>query len=316
MVVNLYAKRSAGEDFEKISRPIKHGMWLDASSVDKALLKDLIRDYALDTNIVYDVLDRNELPRLEFSRRENNPRDLYVFLRQPRLTKTGHIAGTPMLCLVKNGLFFTFSTGKMLDVETIEKSTIPTTTEDTQSLLLGVIVSCIAQFESLIAHTSRSIADTANRLKTHDVTNQDFIHFVVVEDNLNSCKLNLESTLTVIQRLSDNQHGTFNSDSLEALDDICLHIEQLLRSVVSYSQSIISIRNAYSTIANNKLNQRMKMLTVFTVLITLPNVFYGMFGMNVALPFADAPWAYTAIVGFTIVLTLLVYAIGKKLKVF
>ena len=60
----------------------------------------------------------------------------------------------------------------------------------------------------------------------------------------------------------------------------------------------------------------MKTLTVFTVLITLPNVFYGMYGMNIALPFANAPWAYAAIVGFTFVLILAVFMIAKKLRIF
>lgn len=315
MVVNLYAKRTPSEDFDRISAPIEKGMWVDAAELDEDGLKKLTRQYQLTSNIVRDVLDRNELPRLEFSHNDGNS-DSYVFIRVPRLAKSGHITATPLLCVMKDGKFFTVSTNQTIDVNLVASSTIPTSTEDTQSLLLGVIAACVAQFEELIAHTSRNISDTANRLKTHEVTNQDFIHFVVVEDNLNSCKMNLESTLAVVQRLKDNQHDTFNEDNLEALDDIRLHIQQLLSSIISHSQSVLSIRNAYSTIANNKLNQRMKMLTVLTVLITLPNVFYGMFGMNVALPFEDQPWAYAAIVGFTVALIILVYAVAKKLKIF
>ena len=84
----------------------------------------------------------------------------------------------------------------------------------------------------------------------------------------------------------------------------------------SHSQSVESIRNAYSTVANNALNQRMKTLTVFTVLIALPNVFYGMYGMNVVLPYADSSWAYAVIVSFTIILLLAVYLLGKRLRIF
>ena len=76
------------------------------------------------------------------------------------------------------------------------------------------------------------------------------------------------------------------------------------------------LRNAYSTIANNTLNHRMKTLAVLTVLITLPNVIYGMYGMNVALPFAEQPWAYMAIVVFTILIILIAYLLVRRLKVF
>jgi len=78
----------------------------------------------------------------------------------------------------------------------------------------------------------------------------------------------------------------------------------------------VSIRNAYSTIADNSLNIRIKKLTVLTVLITLPNVFFGMYGMNVLLPFQDSPWAYGVIVGFTGILILLVYVLAKRFRLF
>jgi len=306
-----YAKRSPGEDFEEISRPVSRGVWVDGSNLSDHEIDALINDYDLNRNTVYDARDRGELPRAEFINS-----DAYVFLRLPRIAKSGHVSALPLLCIVKPDAFISLSIGDTLSPEKVALSTLPITTEQTETLLLGVIAGVVAEFEELLGHTSRSISDTANRLKTHDVTNRDFIHFVTVEDNLNSCRMNLDSTLTMAKRLRENKHETFDEDSLEALDDISLHIQQLLVSITSHSQSVESIRNAYSTVANNTLNQRMKTLTVFTVLITLPNVFYGMYGMNVTLPYANEPYAYAAIVGFTFALILVVYLIAKKLRIF
>jgi magnesium transporter len=310
-MIAYYAKRSPGEDFEQISRPIESGMWTDGSNLSDNELDELIKRHDLDPNVVYDVRDRGELPRLEFS-----GGSAYVFLRLPHLAKSGRIGAIPLLAVVKDGTFVTMSIGDTLPPTEVGLSTLPITTEQSQTLLLGTIAGVIAQFEDLIGHTSRSISDTASRLKTHDVTNRDFIHFVTVEANLSNCRMNLESTLAVVHRLHENKHETLNDDSLEALDDIALHIQQLLVAIDSHAQSVESIRNAYSTVANNTLNQRMKTLTVFTVLITLPNVFYGMYGMNVSLPYGDAPWAYGAIVGFTVLLILVVFLIAKRLRIF
>ncbi len=306
-----YAKRSPGEDFEQISRPVSRGIWIDGASLSDQEINALINDYDLNRNTVYDARDRGELPRVEFI-----AGDAYVFLRLPRLAKSGHVSALPLLCIVKPDAFLSLSIGETLSPEKVVLSTLPITTEQTETLLLGVIAGVVAEYEELLAHTSRSITDTANRLKSHDVTNRDFIHFVTVEHNLNSCRMNLDSTLTMSKRLRENKHETFDEDSLEALDDISLHIQQLLVSITSHTQSVESIRNAYSTVANNTLNQRMKTLTVFTVLITLPNVFYGMYGMNVTLPFADKSWAYAGIVGFTVSLILIVFLLAKKLRIF
>lgn len=307
-----YAKRSPGEDFERVKAPLQRaGMWIDGSNVSASEIDTLIDRYKLDRNVVHDVRDRGELPRAEYSDGAS-----YIFLRAPRLSKAGHVLTLPLLCVVKDDSFITLTTGDSVAPEAVSLSTLPITMEHTETLLLGVMAAVIASFDDMITHTARSITDTAQRLRTHDVTNRDFIHFVTVEGNLNHCRMNLDSTLAMTKRLRENKRDSLGEDSLEALDDIALHIQQLLVSIASYLGSVESIRNAYSTVANNTLNQRMKTLTVFTVLITLPNVFYGMYGMNVRLPFADTTWAYGAIVAFTISLVLLVFFIAKKLRIF
>jgi len=308
-----YAKRSPGEDFERISAPLEQaGVWVDASNASDNEIDSVIERYGLDANVVYDVRDRGELPRVEYS----SEGTAYVFLRLPRLSKSGHVSTLPLLCVLKDGSFITLTIGDGVAPESVALSTLPITTEHTETLLLGVMAAAVASFEDVISHTSRSITDTANRLRTHDVTNRDFIHFVTTEHNLNHCRMNLDSTLAMSKRLRENKHESLGEESLEALDDISLHIQQLLVSIESHLGSVESIKGAYGTIANNTLNQRMKTLTVFTVLITLPNVFYGMYGMNIALPFADAPWAYGAIVGFTVLLILTVFLLAKKLRIF
>ncbi len=305
-----YTKRSPGEEFEQIHKPLRSGVWVDANNISTDELDELVSRYRLARNIVYDVRDRQELPRVEFF-----GEDTYVFLRSPWLANSGRVVTTPLLAIVRPSQFFTLGTRDTVSPEAVAATTLPRSTNDTADLLLGVIASCVAEYQELLRHTERSINDTGNRLRTHEVVNRDFIHFVTVEDNLTAYRMSLDGILTVVRRLQSTDRVK-HINGHEALDDIALQIQQLLVAVESYSGRVESIRNAYSTIANNTLNQRMKTLTVLTVLITLPNVFYGMYGMNVALPFADAPWAYAAVVGFTIVLAVVVYIIAKRLKVF
>lgn len=310
-MIAYYQKRSQGEEFEKLSRPHASDMWLDGSNLSEDDINAIVKDYKLDGNIVYDVRDRQELSRVEFS--DDNG---YVFLRAPHLTNTGHVAALPLLCIVKADTFLTLSQHDTYSPEAVAATTLPLDTSKTADLLFGVIAACVSAYQELIKHTERSINDTAARLQTHEVTNRDFIHFVTVEDNLTSFHINLEGILSVLTRLSETQHLSLSDDNHEALDDIVQNIRQLLVAVQSYTSRVESIRNAYTTIADNALNQRMKTLTVLTVLITLPNIIYGMFGMNVWLPIGQGPWGYVAVVGFSVVITLSVYVIGKKRKLF
>lgn len=311
-MIAYWAKRTSGEDFEQLRTPLEDaGVWVNGTTLSDGELALIIKENKLNANIVYDVRDRDELPRVEYSNDIS-----YVFLRVPHLSRTGRVSTLPMLCVVKEQRFLTLSMGMGVKPAMVALSTLPITTEHTATLLLGTMAASVAAFENVILHTARSISDTANRLRSHEITNRDFVHFVTVEANLHHSRMSLDSTLAMAHRLRENKRQLFDEDGVEALDDIMLHIEQLLVSTKGLLEMVSSIRNAYSTIANNSLNKRMKLLTVFTVLIALPNVFYGMYGMNVELPFQDEAWAYGAIAGFTVILILSVYIIAKKMRVF
>jgi magnesium transporter len=287
-------------------------MWVDAPNITTQELHTLTQKYGLNSNITYDVKDKQELSRIELA-----DDDVYVFIRVPILNTVGRVVTHPMLAIVHDRNFFTISTKTTVEPSTVAEYTRPTTTRRGGDLLLGVVAACVAEYELALKHTERSIDDTGSRLRTREITNQDFIHFVVVEDNLTSCRMNLSGILATLGRLKEVTVNLFSKEQLEALDDISLHIQQLLVAVESYAGRVESIRNAYGTVANNTLNQRMQTLTVFTVMIALPNLFYGMYGMNVTgLPFHDQPWGYLFVLVLSLGITLLIFTIAKRLRIF
>ena len=49
---------------------------------------------------------------------------------------------------------------------------------------------------------------------------------------------------------------------------------------------------AVSAIVSNNLNLIMKVLTSLTIILTIPTIVGGIYGMNVRLPFENAYWAF------------------------
>lgn len=305
-MLTYYVKRSEGEEFSKVSSPPDENVWVQGERVDENDLETLARRYNMDLNVLRDVLDMDELPRIEM-----RGGGMYVFVRTVHLGKKGRVTTTPVLMVLKDSVLASLSPYD--NMITTKSSKIIAQTSDLTGVLLGSFAGIVSEYEELMQHTARHIKDTGHRLRSHEVTNDDFIRFVTVEDNLNEYHMNLNSMLVVAERLEEIMRGT--SDA-EAVEDVLLYIRQLLVAIESHNQSIVSIRNAYSTIANNVLNQRMKTLTMLTLLIALPNVFYGMYGMNVALPFQDQPWTYGVIVLFTFTLIFVIYWVAKRFRVF
>jgi magnesium transporter len=306
-MLSYYVRRSSSEAFLKVKTPPEDNVWIHGDGVTGADLKLLAHRYSLNLNVLSDVLDANELPRVE-------TRDgaLYVFVRMVQRDTHGKVSTSPVLLVVKDNVFANLSAVTTTDhrLEAPKPTTEPI---DTISLMLETFAAVISEYEDLTQRTAHYIHDTSVRLRTHEVTNDDFIKFVTIEGNINDYLMNLNSMQVVAERLK----GLLKEgDDTEAVEDILLYIHQLIVSIKSYSQRITSIRNAYSTIANNVLNRRIKTLTVLTLLIALPNVFYGMYGMNVELPFQEQPWTYAAIISATIVIVLLVFIIVRKRGIF
>ncbi len=311
-MLSYYAKRSKNEGFTRVKTFHEYTTWIHGDTVTQQELDELAKTHNLQSNILRDVRDKNELPHIEYGKDGT----VYAFLRVPLLREDHEVVTTPLLLILTKSRFFTLGYGSTFSPdEMIKRFELDHLSRPTHLALLTA-AEVISEYEVLIQKSAQAIKDVRRRLRTHEVTNRDFIRFATIEDNLNEYKTNLDGMEVLIQHFHENRRAVFRDDDLEMIDDILLHIKQLIVTSASQSQTVTSIRNAYTTIANNTLNQRMKTLTVFTVLIALPNVFYGMYGMNIALPFADMPWAYPVIVLFTLFLIIAVYIRARRSKLF
>lgn len=310
-MLQYYSKRSRGEAIRVSNTSHHDDVWVHGDAVTADDLSHLADAYDLSPNIIRDVRDVSELPRVEYA-----DNALYIFLRVPRRTKHGEVYTSPLLSVVQQQRFLTLAYGDSFRPDAIVGSGAADAHTDPVALALATFAAVVGVYENVLHRTSRAVRDVGYRLRTHEVTNKDIIRFAVIEDNLNECGTNLDGMAALAHHLRENRRETFALTDIEMIDDIILHIQQLLVAVASQRQSVKSIRNAYTTIANNSMNQRIKTLTVLTVLIALPNVFYGMYGMNVALPFAEQPWAYGVVVTFTILLIFSVYLLAKRFKIF
>lgn len=307
-MLRYYVKKSGTIGLKTVATAPSEQAWVYGAGVDDKEIRHLVTHYNLDENIVQDVHDRHELPRVEWSKG-----NLYVFSRTPRQSHRGNVISIPFLSVLKGSVLITLSKTDYFSPDDVIKELEPTTRSG-KHVFVQLLLYVIEQYHEYIHGTGTYIQSTQSRLKTRDVDNKDFVQFVTIESDLNEFLTSLSAIKVVLERLRDNKHDTFTDKDIELIDDGVLYIEQLLVTINSHTLTINSIRKAYSTITSNNLNTRMKTLTLLTLLIALPNVFYGMYGMNVALPFAEQPWAYFLITGFTFVLVLTAFLIVRRLK--
>ncbi|WP_338208741.1 magnesium transporter CorA family protein [Lactiplantibacillus paraxiangfangensis] len=108
----------------------------------------------------------------------------------------------------------------------------------------------------------------------------------------------LKSNNDLLQSLKRFAPVKFSTSQKERLDDIIVEAQQGLEMANIASDIIGRVSNAYSNILDNSLNNTMWLLTIFSIVLTMPNIVFGFFGQNVDLPFMKNPfgWEITVVI--------------------
>lgn len=309
-MITYYYKTMRGEHVKELD-VYKSGSWICVTDPSSSELEFLAETYKLDAGHLQDALDADEMPRLE---QESNL--TYIFVRYAFTNEDLELSTAPLLFVVGPNIFLTLSLHSLPRLQRFLTGKVEFATTQRTKLVLLILDQIVDQYEDFINNISRQIKVIRSRLKSHSVANQDFIDFVLIEDELNEFLSALLPTTAILRRLMLGRHIPLFADDQDIVEDLLLNNEQSIEGCRSNVKSIVNIRGAYSTIASNNLNRTMKILTAATMFIAIPNVFFGMFGMNVPLPLADQPWSYFFVLLLTVLATVFVYMWARSKRIF
>lgn len=84
-----------------------------------------------------------------------------------------------------------------------------------------------------------------------------------------------------------------------------------------YSDILTGMMDTFASVISNNLNIVMKILSVITIVLTIPNIITSAFGMNVGgIPLSTHPLGFWIICGLALALTLIVGIIIGRTKSF
>ena len=286
------------------------GSWVCVQKPTEDEISYLVKRFKLDAGHLEDAMDEDEMPRLE---KEGDKS--YIFMRYAYTTDDLELTTAPLLFIVGPDILITIALRDLPRLQRFMNGKVEFATTQRTKLVLQILNQIVDEYEAFINNISRQTKVIRSRLRGHEISNQDFVDFVLIEDELNEFLSALQPTTAILRRLLLGKHIQLYEEDQDLVEDLLLNNEQSIESCNSNIKTIINIREAYSTINSNNLNRSMKVLTAFTVLITLPNVVYGMYGMNIALPFQEEPWAYWFVLPLSVGVSMLVWMVARKRRI-
>lgn len=111
--------------------------------------------------------------------------------------------------------------------------------------------------------------------------NKELFQLLELEKSLVYFTTSLASVDRTLKKITAGRLIKLYPEDDDLLDDVRVEIAQAIEMAQIYSSILTGTMDAFASVISNNLNIVMKILTSLTVLLTIPNVIFSFYGMNV-----------------------------------
>ncbi|EGO7777233.1 magnesium transporter CorA family protein [Enterococcus faecalis] len=303
--------------FEPCSPDDESLSWISVESPTEEEIERLVNQYHLPTDYLTGVLDDEENARVEGFRHEKLQTPTLLLFRYPKasISPSGYLqvetVPIALIATVDNKLI-TVSNGPNDIVHGIQKEAF---THQGLSIEKALILALSWKMALSFNKNLQALIQQTNKLEGElqvATENSQLYQIMDIQKSLVYFEAALTDNLKVLKRLYSAEIFNHPEKHLPFLRDILIELEQGLNTTKIQLKLVDNISNTFSAIVSNNLNNVMKILTSLTIVLTIPTIIGGIYGMNVKLPFAEHEYSFWIIFAITTLICVISIRILKK----
>ncbi|MDO4797732.1 MAG: magnesium transporter CorA family protein [Coriobacteriales bacterium] len=173
-------------------------------------------------------------------------------------------------------------------------------------LLLQMLLHISQRYLVCLRSINRQFRENERVLRL-TMRNDELIKMLGFEKSLVYFSTSLKSTEATLNKIGYGRILKLYEEDRELLDDVSIEMSQAIEMCSIYSNVLNGTMDAFGNIINNNMNITMRTLAILTLVLSIPNMVYGFYGMNTPLPL-DGTWGFafalsvTATIGATVLL--------------
>ena len=264
----------------------ENNTWININSDLISEYSAIYDTYDIDDEMIEYALDKNERAHMEYNRRTKTLVVIYNVLNLSR--EENHYDTIPLTFVVRQNQIVTIS-------NSLNEYIIDQIREELEENMHWSVFNFL--LHSLFA-ISENYFPVIEKLNKEQQKISQLLRKKTTKDNLfRLSDLEIEGmylvsatkqNAVVLEQLKTQQAFKALDDSeREQLEDNIIEANQLVAMTELHLQILHQIASTYNNVLNNNLNDTMKFLTVISILMTIPDIVTGFFGMNVQIPFME-----------------------------
>ncbi|MDO4873113.1 MAG: magnesium transporter CorA family protein [Carnobacterium sp.] len=274
--------------------------WININSDLISEYSSIYDTYEIDDEMIEYALDKNERAHMEYNRRTKTLVVIYNVLNLSK--EENHYETIPLTFIVRQNQIVTISNSQneyIIDaiVEELEENLH----WNVFNLLLHSLFVISEYYFPVIEKLNKEQQNISKLLRKKATKNNLFALSDLEIGGMYLVSATKQNAVVLEQLKTQQAFKEFDDFEREQLEDNIIEAKQLVEMTDLHLQILRQISGTYNNVLNNNLNDTMKFLTVISILMTIPDIVTGFFGMNVQIPLTELRYGW-AIILFIIAL--------------
>lgn len=282
--------------------------WIRCVSPTEDEISYLISHYKIEPEFVRSSLDEEESSHIDHE--ENTT---LIVIDSPIVNKSGKnltYYTNPLSIIITPENLVTISLKENSVIEEFAEGLIKNSyTSQKYHLALQMMLRMAGKYLKYLNQINRITQQVESELKK-SMKNQELIQFLEIEKSLVYFSASLKSITIMMGKMARSKFINLNEEESELLEDVIIEFKQALEMSEIYLNILSGTMDAFSSIISNNLNVVMKILASITLILSIPTIVSGIYGMNnPGIPMMEYWWFPFLSTG---VLMFITWAILKK----
>ena len=281
------------------------GCWVSVYEPTQDEITMLTGEFGLDEGFVRSCLDEEESSRIE---REGGQTLIIVdtaVAEKSLKNDTVSYYTLPLGIINTSDKVFTISLRRNGVLAALSEGTLPSLRTDLRTrFILQVLMRISAGFVLYLKQIDK-ISYSMEQELSGAMKNAEIVQLMGLEKSLVYFSTSLKANLVTIEKIQRGRAVKLYPEDEDLMDDVGIEFRQAAEMASIYSGVLSAMMDAFSYVIANNQNAVMWRLTIVTVIIEIPNIIYGFYGINTdTLPFYQS-WVYPFLISIlaTVIVT-------------
>ena len=276
---------------------VEPNSWVHVASPTPLEIEALRRDYGIDPDVITDILDADERSRME-----KEDEYLLIIVRLPFYDPENEVPyfTIPLGVVFVREVIVTISLRDHPILRSFMDNRVRNfNLTNRRAFILQLFYHAATSFLRFLKEINRQTSFIERDLQ-RSIKNNELIHLLTMEKSLVYFTTSLRSNELLLEKLSKTTLLNLDEAESDLLEDVVTETKQAIEMTNIYSNILSGMMDAFASVISNNLNVVMKTLTTISIILMIPTLIASIYGMNVAIPFQHAHFAFLGIMVFSI----------------